>query len=235
MGNIKDSNWHSVVRDLSEDLKVLEPDNNITEIKYFMFRGSGHFSDIKVLDNQAVKVSLNKGGDGNGTIYNDIGLLNCGLMCSGYYNSGRMVFNAEGDSTSKFIGWEGDCSGEETQCIVDFNEDVFIKALFEFNGVYEDSEDESIIGWDVYDKTPEGATITNVYDEEKDSRVIKLDGDATKNGFRLRKDDLSSWKNTSDSIIKWEMKYDESYTVYIDVLTSVGKNICIIQAQILIN
>ena len=41
---------------------------------------------------------------------------------------------------------------------------------------YEDAEDASIIGWDIFDSEPAGAIVTNVYDSGRGSRVIELTG-----------------------------------------------------------
>jgi chitodextrinase len=88
--------------------------------------------------------------------------------------------------------------------------------------VYEDAEDGTIKGWDVYDNDPAGANITNVYDNDRMSRVIQLTGSGWDNGYRLRKDDWSAWNNSTQFIIEWSMKYSEYFNVYIDVETTAG-------------
>ncbi|MBZ0158207.1 MAG: hypothetical protein K8I29_18580 [Alphaproteobacteria bacterium] len=88
--------------------------------------------------------------------------------------------------------------------------------------VYEDAEDKTTQGWDIYDNDPSGATISNVYDRGRASRVIKLSGSGTKNGYRLRNSDSSSWGNTSQFVAEWSMKYSREYTIHLDVETSAG-------------
>lgn len=88
--------------------------------------------------------------------------------------------------------------------------------------IYEDSEDGAISGWDIYDY-PTGATIVNVYDDTKDSQAIQLDGNGVYSGFRLRNDDLSNWKNSTQFVIEWSMKYSENFTLYIDIHTAEGQ------------
>ena len=88
--------------------------------------------------------------------------------------------------------------------------------------VYEDAEDGTTDGWSVYDNDPAGATITNVYDSDCASQVIELDGSGIDNGYWLRKEDGSKWRNTSQFVIEWSMKYSESFIVYIDVETTAG-------------
>ena len=53
---------------------------------------------------------------------------------------------------------------------------------------YEDAADGSTKGWDIYDTSPGGASIKNVYDSDRQSRVIQLSGSGTENGYRLRSD-----------------------------------------------
>jgi len=88
--------------------------------------------------------------------------------------------------------------------------------------VYEDAEDGNTLGWSVYDNSPPRATITNVLDTQKGSRVIQLSGSGTKNGYALRKADNSLWKNTTQFRIQWEMKYGEDFFLLIDLQTSAG-------------
>ncbi len=45
--------------------------------------------------------------------------------------------------------------------------------------IYEDAEDGTTDGWDVYDNNPTGATIENVYDSARQSQVIVLSGSGT--------------------------------------------------------
>ena len=62
---------------------------------------------------------------------------------------------------------------------------------------YEDAEDETINGWEIYDNEPTGAEIINVFDEERQSRIIQFSGAGWQNGYRLRNDDLTKWHNSS--------------------------------------
>lgn len=84
--------------------------------------------------------------------------------------------------------------------------------------LYEDAEDGNTDGWKVYDSTPAGATISNVFDADKGDFVIKLQGSSTQNGYQLG----GNWENTERKSIQWKMKYDERFIVYISVNTSKG-------------
>jgi len=98
-----------------------------------------------------------------------------------------------------------------------------ITTLEDFGTLYEDAEDGTIDGWSVYDNTPEGATITNVYDDEKKSRVIQFDGDGAHNQYQFG----GTWNNPNDKIIKWSMKYDEDFYVYVQIRTTKGNRMLI--------
>ncbi len=87
---------------------------------------------------------------------------------------------------------------------------------------YEDAEDGTIGGWEIYDTFAAGAEITNVFDVDRQSRVIQLVGAGTNNGYRLQNGDGSTWQNASQFVMEWSMNYAEFFTVYIDVETTAG-------------
>ena len=91
--------------------------------------------------------------------------------------------------------------------------------------IYEDAENSNTTGWDIYDKTPAGATISNVFDNDTNSRVISITGTARRNGFRLghnSKNSVRSWNNTIHKEISWDSKFNNHFTVYIPVQTEQG-------------
>jgi len=88
--------------------------------------------------------------------------------------------------------------------------------------VYEDAEDSTINGWEIYDDDPAGAVISNVYDDNRESRVIEFNGLGTSNGYRLRNEDGSKWQNTNQFVIEWSMNYSQGFTIYIDCETTAG-------------
>ena len=88
--------------------------------------------------------------------------------------------------------------------------------------VYEDAEDGKTYGWSIYDNRPKRAKISNVFDDECQSRVIQLRGAGTRNGYVLRNEDGSPWHNSEQFTIQWSMKYDEDFVVYLDVETTAG-------------
>ncbi len=88
--------------------------------------------------------------------------------------------------------------------------------------MYEDAEDGTIDGWEIYDSDPSGAAIANVDDPERNSKVIEFRGSGTNNGYRLRNADGSYWNDTRFRILEWSMKYSENFAVYIAVQTKDG-------------
>ena len=87
---------------------------------------------------------------------------------------------------------------------------------------YENGEDQSAERWYVYDSTPAGAEIENVFDNDRQSNVVRFSGAGTDNGYRLNDSGGNLWHNTNHSIIQWSMKYTQSFTIYIDLTTSAG-------------
>ena len=89
--------------------------------------------------------------------------------------------------------------------------------------VYEDAEDGKIERWKIYDKDPEGATVSNVYDDNQSSQVIELSGDGTHNGYMIGSwGGSSAWNNREDSILEWSMKCSDAFRIYIRLETKKG-------------
>lgn len=88
--------------------------------------------------------------------------------------------------------------------------------------VYEDAEDGTTLGGEVYDNDPDWAYISNIYDTDRQSRVIEFNGYGLYNGYRLRNPDMTFWNNTEQHIIEWSFKFNEIFMVFIDVDTANG-------------
>ena len=88
---------------------------------------------------------------------------------------------------------------------------------------YEDAEDGTISGWSISDNWPRGAKISNVYDSDRNSRVIQLTGSGIQNGYQLRNPGGTKWGNSSQFIVQWSMNYSEDFLVSIDVKTTAGQ------------
>ncbi|MDY6949963.1 MAG: fibronectin type III domain-containing protein [Thermodesulfobacteriota bacterium] len=112
-----------------------------------------------------------------------------------------------------------DIQGNES----DLSEEVVRVVSSAEETVYEDGEDGTVNGWYVYDDDPQGMEITNVFDEQRQSRVIALSGSGWDNCAGLRGPDNSEWQNTDQFVIQWRLSYTERFTVYVDVETTAGR------------
>ena len=139
--------WQSVTRDLNQDIKDFERDNEYISISSFEVRGSGLIDDIKMLSRPTIIKSKE-------------------------------------------------------------------------NIVYEDAEDGNIDGWSIFSNESNSATITNIFDEDRGSRVISLHGVGKGDGYMLG---TPPWNNIVDKNLKWSMRYGEDFTIYISVQTKNGK------------
>ena len=66
------------------------------------------------------------------------------------------------------------------------------------------------------------AEISNVFDTERSSRVIQLNGTGIDHGYQLLTGDMSGWGNPDQLIAEWSMKYREPFEVFFDVETTKG-------------
>ena len=88
--------------------------------------------------------------------------------------------------------------------------------------VYEDGE-SGTSKWTLYDNTPAGATVTALYDQQKQSNVIEFQTAGVDNGFMLGSFTLaSSWNNTNDHLLSWDMKFNQDFIIYVLVQTDMG-------------
>ena len=68
---------------------------------------------------------------------------------------------------------------------------------------------------------PAGADISNIFDYDRQSRVIQLSGSGESNGFWLRNADGLAWNSTS-RFVEWSINTLEPFTVYIELETDHG-------------
>ncbi len=92
--------------------------------------------------------------------------------------------------------------------------------------MYEDAQNGDTVGWSIYDNKPAGAKITNIFDEERNSYVISLNGSSTRNGYRLGNSEgrAGAWNNRDQFNLSWRMKFEDRYTIYVRVLTKNAVN-----------
>jgi hypothetical protein len=94
--------------------------------------------------------------------------------------------------------------------------------------LYEDAQNGDYAGWKIYDNEPSGATVSNIFDEDKNSKVIELKGDnyrnGIRNGYRLGNyfGNDGAWNNQDMFNISWSMKFDGEYYIFVSVQTDLG-------------
>lgn len=88
--------------------------------------------------------------------------------------------------------------------------------------IYEDAENGNTAGWEIYDATPLGATVSNIFDTQQNSKVIQFSSTALQNGFRLGHSNANharAWHNTAQKLISWDGKFSEPLIIYIAIQT----------------
>ena len=91
--------------------------------------------------------------------------------------------------------------------------------------LYETAEDRDIRPWYIFDNTPAGASIQNVYDEDKNSYVIQLNGNGAANGFGLGHlpGHPHAWRNTTEKTLEIDIKFNNYYSFFVMVQTQNGR------------
>jgi len=87
---------------------------------------------------------------------------------------------------------------------------------------YCDAEDGTTAGWEVLDSEPAGAEVSNVFDEDRNSRVIALTGAGFTNSYRLLSAGGQRWGDSSRFVLEWSMKTSETWRVSVRVETADG-------------
>jgi len=88
--------------------------------------------------------------------------------------------------------------------------------------MYEDAEDLNSKRWRVVSSQYKGR-VTNIFDKNKMSRVIKLDGNGTKSIYRLPLSETLENIQMDSSFFSWEMNYSEDFVIIIVLNTLDGK------------
>lgn len=227
--------WFTFVRDLSADLEAFQPGIRIIEVTGLLIRGSGRVDDIRLLDR------LPEPADSDGDQLTDIAETECygtdpkkiDTDNDHIGDSYELAFwgeswNADPDEDGRINLLDDDSDGDrfpdgqELQYGTDPSDPLSAPPSDVLTTVYEDGEDGSTGRWEVYDEAPLGARTFNVFDEDRQSRVIQLKCSGIENGFRLRNSYLNPWYNWSQFMIEWSMRYSEFFDIYVDVETSMG-------------
>jgi len=87
---------------------------------------------------------------------------------------------------------------------------------------YEDAEDLNSKRWIVVSPNYQGK-VSNIFDEVKQSRVIKFEGNGTKSIYKLAIPDSLENIQMDNSFFSWEMNYTEDFVILIVLDTLKGK------------
>ena len=226
-----DGNWHTIVCDLERDLEEVQPGNELENIWGFFIRGSGRVDDITGLN----AIPQEQDSDADGITDLDESLLfgtnpyhadsdNDGIHDGEEldYWSGNLDGDYDGDGLVNILDEDSDGDGYRDGFEINQGTDPADPASRP-NLVYEDAEDGSTSRWNVCDDdTVAGATITNVYDTLRNSRVIELSGSGMSSMYCLRDESGQYWHETRSHVIQWSMRFSEDFTVLIPVSTKNG-------------
>ncbi len=108
-----------------------------------------------------------------------------------------------------------------------------LQALQASTTVYEEAQDRDDKPWYIYDNSPAGATIQNVYDDTKNSYVIALNGSGTANGFGLGHlpGHPHAWHNQTEKIMELDTKFSAYYSFFVILETDQGRRFLYYSAQ----
>ena len=88
--------------------------------------------------------------------------------------------------------------------------------------LYENGEDKSTKRWEIYNQISD-ASIKNIYDRDRQSRVILFKSDDIRNGYMLPMErDSKSWCKTSRKSLKWSMSSKDDFVILISLQTIDG-------------
>lgn len=199
-------NWHTITRDLQADLQALEPNNSLQQIDLFQIRGSG------LLDN----VQLEGAFTSDRVSSEAITQIDNAIKTQYFYdelNQVRFSINAEGYITENIYDANGN--------VIEVKQHQSTLTAENITSYLQSGDNLANIN--IYDNNPGGATITSVFDADKQTNVIQLSGAGTSNGYELTQANGNNWNNTSQSILSFDVKYSETFTIAIDVDTANGQ------------
>jgi hypothetical protein len=88
--------------------------------------------------------------------------------------------------------------------------------------VYENGEDRTTKKWELYNSVSK-ATVKNIYDKDKKSRVLYFKSDDIRNGYMLPMERNSkSWCQTNGKSLKWSMSSSDDFVILVSLQTIDG-------------
>ena len=205
LGNVVDGQWHTASRDLRSDLQSVEPDAEILAVNGLLVRGSGRIAAVKLntLDSFTSADQLNQ-------------LLqrsdNDRITQYAYDSAGRQRFAVDAEGYVTETRYDGLSREVETR-----RYQTSAKVSAQVNG-----PSTNLSAWSAYSGGGAGVSITRVADAQYGSSVIALTGNGTSTGYALTPSAVESVLGGTASVISWDMKYAENFTVYVQVYTKKG-------------
>ena len=202
-----DGNWHTIERDLIADLAELEPDNTVLSVEDMSIRGSGRIDNVQLkgpIDQTKVESLIAEHqGDQISTRY--------------YYdelNRQRFAIDAEGNVSEQIFDVNGNVI--EIRSYQDFELGQKLSTSYLSSG-------DNIDNFSVYDNSPAGATITTVFDAEKQTDVVQLSGSAMNNGYELNDINDAYWNNSKQFDFSIDFNFEEDFKFFVSVDTNFGQ------------
>jgi len=90
--------------------------------------------------------------------------------------------------------------------------------------VIEDAEDRDTATWSVYDNSPKGASIENIYDASNNSQVIQVRGEGTQNGYIVGNwaGRAGAWNEREHQKLSLNMNFPSGFNFFVTVQTTKG-------------
>ncbi len=221
---IMDGSWHTITRDIAADL-FAGAELNLEYVKFFTLRGSYQIDDITLGEVQVPTADF--------TVNTTMGKSPLDVQFTDLSNSSHSGFSWDfGDGStsdeqnpSHSFTEPGpytvsltitNSAGSDTKTKVNY-----ITVFSNDYETIEDAEDGGTAGWITYTG---GGVVSNIYDDDRGSRVIQLEGTGSyfNNGFKLTSADGSLWNNTKH-LMTWSMNVSDNFKIYIWVETNLGK------------
>lgn len=236
----KDGNWHTITRNLEQDLKRLDPELTLTQVNYLMigslkFGKSAYFDNIALLSGQTELYSIT-GIITDSSTGTPIEGLNVQLMPENIFQktsaSGRVYFSglAAGDYTLRSDEMQIDFSPVSAPVRIESQDvSVNLPAVVQDSVVIEDGEDGTTTGWSLYAPLSLNSTVTNVVDDDQaHGNAIQLSTVASgTNYFYLKQATGNTWENRTGKVLQWDMKTTEYATIYVHVSTNKGFRVAV--------
>lgn len=234
---VLDGQWHSFSRDLAADLETGEPGNTLIAVHGLLVRGSLRLDNIRLSAAEEVvaipPVALIDGGDQTISLGDTVVLDgsassdDIGIVAYQWTDAAGTVLGREAQ-----LSLTPESAGSFSYQLM-VTDDAGLSAttstgLTVQDGslatIYEDAEDAAVSRWRIADSSPAGASIDNVLDDTRGSRVIELSGTDQQNAFLIGNHDSRApgWNNSHQTHLRWSMQTDAGFAIYVRLETSDG-------------